>query len=254
MGLRFTVSLVLILGLAGFWPDSGLSMETYPAATAVRNPSKASKSHETWLGRDLQQAIARVQPALKRYGYAAVFVTIMVEGFGVIAPGETFLIAAAVAASQGELNIIWVMVCAFIAAVLGNSLGYFLGRWGGRSLLARFKVKGERLARLEGYFRRYGKGIILIARFFDGLRQLNGIVAGLLKMPWGVFTIVNVLGAVFWVAVWGLGPYFLGQKISTIHIAFKTIEPWVVALSLVAFVALIIYLLRHRYKSRDHKT
>ena len=88
--------------------------------------------------------------------------------------------------------------------------------------------------------------MVLIARFFDGLRQLNGIVAGILKMPWGLFTTVNVLGAIFWVGVWGLGPYFLGEKLGTIHIAFRTIEPWVVALSLVAFLALIIYLLRHR--------
>jgi membrane protein DedA with SNARE-associated domain len=254
MLLKLAVSLMLMAGLAGLLPDSGLPLAASAAATATRERGKAGESQEGWVARDLEQAIARVQPDLKRYGYAAVFVTVMVEGFGIIAPGETFLIAAAVAASQGQLNIVWVTMGALIAAVLGNSLGYLLGRWGGRALLARFKVRGERLARLEGYFRRYGQGVILIARFFDGLRQLNGIVAGILKMPWRVFTIVNVLGAIFWVSVWGLGPFFLGQKISTIHIAFRTIEPGVVALSLIAFLALIIYLLRHRQTPTDHIT
>jgi membrane protein DedA with SNARE-associated domain len=250
--LKLAVSLMLILALAGFLPDTGPPLAASPAAAAAGDRGQAPQSQEGWIAREMEQAIARVQPTLKRYGYAAVFVTIMVEGFGIVAPGQTFLIAAAVTASQGKLNIVWVTLCALVAAVLGNSLGYLLGRWGGRSLLARFKVRGDRLARLEGYFRRYGQGVVLIARFFDGLRQLNGIVAGILKMPWGVFTIVNVLGAIFWVAVWGLGPYVLGEKISTIHIAFRTIEPWVVALSLMAFLALIIYLLRHRQKPTDH--
>jgi membrane protein DedA with SNARE-associated domain len=254
MRFKLTVSLMLILGLAGFLPAPGPPLAASPAAPAARDRGKAPESQPGWLARDLERGIARVQPALSRYGYAAVFLSIMVEGFGIIAPGQTFLIAAAVTASQGKLNIIWVVIGAFIAAVLGNSLGYLLGRWGGRSLLARFKARGDRLARLEGYFRRYGQGLVLIARFFDGLRQLNGIVAGILKMPGGLFTTVNVLGAILWVAVWGVGPYFLGKKISTIHIAFRTIEPGVVALSLIAFLALIVYLLRHRQKPTDHIT
>jgi membrane protein DedA with SNARE-associated domain len=251
---KLALSLMLILGLVGFLPADGLPMAARPAATAARDRRNVPESQAGWIARDLEQAIARVQPALNRYGYAAVFLTIMVEGFGIIAPGQTFLIAAAVTASQGKLSIVWVVICALIAAALGNSLGYLLGRWGGRSLLVRFKVRGDRLTRLEGYFRRYGQAVVLIARFFDGLRQLNGIVAGILKMPGGVFTTVNVLGAILWVAVWGLGPYFLGKKINTIHIAFRTIEPWVVALSLIAFLALIVYLLRHRQKPSDHIT
>jgi membrane protein DedA with SNARE-associated domain len=249
---KLAVSLMLILGLAGFLPAYGPPMAARLAATADRDRGKVTEPQEGWIAQDLEKTITRVQPVLNRYGYAALFLTIMVEGFGIIAPGQTFLIAAAVTASQGKLSIVWVAICAFLAAVLGNSLGYLLGRWGGRTLLAKFKVRGDRLARLEGYFRRYGQGVVLIARFFDGLRQLNGIVAGILKMPGGVFTTVNVLGAILWVGVWGLGSYFLGKEINTFHIAFRTIEPWVVALSLVAFLALIVYLLRHRQKPTDH--
>lgn len=100
-------------------------------------------------------------------------------------------------------------------------------------MLARFKVRGNHLARLEEKFRRYGGGVVLVARFFDGLRQLNGIVAGRLEMPWKMFTGFNVLGA-----------YFLDQEINPIHRAFGQIEPFVVALTLVGFLALMVYLFR----------
>ena len=128
-----------------------------------------------------------MQPVFDRYGYLAVFLAILVEGVGIPAPGQTFLIAAALSAAHGNLSLVWVLILACLAAGLGNSLGYLLGRWGGRRLLARFKVRGDRLARLEEKFRRYGGGVVLVARFFDGLRQLNGIVAGMLAMPWKIF-------------------------------------------------------------------
>jgi membrane protein DedA with SNARE-associated domain len=194
----------------------------------------------------LKEAVARVQPVLNRYGYPAVFLTILVEGVGIPAPGQTFLIAAALTAAHGHLSIVWVLIWAGTAAVLGNSLGYLLGRWGGRHLLARFRVRGDRLARLEERFRRYGGSLVLVARFFDGLRQLNGIVAGMLEMPWRVFTGFNVLGALLWTGVWGLGAYWLDREIGTLHSAFRTIKPFVVALTLVGCLGLLVYLFRQR--------
>jgi len=240
------VTLLLILVLGGILPAFAPALQARPAIAGEQGRAKAPEPQVERVKHNLEHAVARVQPWLHRYGYPVVFLTIMVEGVGIIAPGQTFLIAAALAAAHGNLNIVWVLLWALMAAVLGNSLGYLLGRWGGRRLLARFKVRGDRLARLEGYFARYGQGVVLIARFFDGLRQLNGIVAGMLKMPWGVFTTVNVLGAVLWTGVWGLGAYFLGREIHHYHLAFKKIEPWVAALSLLAFVALLVHLLRHR--------
>ena len=138
------------------------------------------------------------------------------------------------------------MILACLGAGLGNSLGYLLGRWGGRALLARFKVRGDHLARLEGLFRRYGGGVVLVARFFDGLRQLNGLVAGMLAMPWREFTGFNLLGAVLWTGVWGLGTYWLDKDISMVHHIFAQIGPVTVVLTLVGLVVLLIYLLYHR--------
>ena len=92
---------------------------------------------------------------------------------------------------------------------------------------------------------------MLVARFFDGLRQLNGIVAGMLEMPWKIFMGFNVLGAILWTGVWGLGTYFLDQEIKPVHSAFGLIEPFVVALTLVGFLALMVYLFR---RGRTSKT
>lgn len=244
-------STILILGL------TTLSFATAPQSHAFSDPDR---SQETELStelprerdvRDLEHIIAKVQPLLDRYGYPAVFLAVMVEGIGLLAPGQTLLIAAALTAAKGGLNITWVLIWTFTGAVLGNSLGYLIGRWGGRPLLHKIKVKEQQLRRMEEYFTRYGKWVVLIARFFDGLRQLNGFVAGIVKMPWKVFTTFNILGAVLWTGMWGLGAYFLGKKIASSHLTFIKIEPWIASLCLLCFLALLIYLLWKRRIKND---
>ena len=234
---------LMLIGLAGFMPPLGSPGQPLPAAFA-RTPEEAPRPRIERLEHDLEQAVVRVQPVLDRYGYLVVFLTILVEGVGIPAPGQTFLIAASLSAAHGNLSLVWVLVWAFIAAGLGNTLGYLLGRWGGRPLLARFKVRGDRLARLEEKFRRYGGGVVLVARFVDGLRQLNGIVAGMLAMPWKIFTGYNILGAILWTGVWGLGAYFLDQRINTVHRAFRQLGPFLIALTMAGFLALMVYLFR----------
>jgi membrane protein DedA with SNARE-associated domain len=248
---RLGLTLILV-GLAGFlpvWGPPGPAPAT-PAATMEQGTTSSSRVER--LEQDFKKAVARVQPVIDRYGYPAVFLTILVEGVGIPAPGQTILIAAALSAAHGHLSIIWVMVLAFMGAWLGNSLGYLLGRWGGRALLTRFKVRGDHLARLEKLFRRYGGGVVLAARFFDGLRQLNGLVAGMLAMPWGKFTGFNLLGAGLWTGVWGLGTYWLDRDISMIHRVFAKIGPFTVVLTLVGFVALIVYLFHQRQTQKPN--
>ena len=231
---------ILVLSLAA------VSLAAAPQQN--QNLGQASEPMGDRVVRDLERAVARVQPFLDRYGYPAVFLAVMVEGFGLVAPGQTLLIAAAMTAAKGHLNIVWVLIWAFTAAVLGNSLGYLLGRRGGRPLLLKIKVNEQRLERMEGYFARYGKGLVLIARFFDGLRQLNGIVAGMLKMPWNVFTTFNILGAALWTGFWGLGAYWLDKKIASLHLTLQMVKPWIASVSILALLALFVYLLRHRHK------
>jgi membrane protein DedA with SNARE-associated domain len=237
---------LMLAGPAGFLQVGG------PPGPALASPPAAMErgippaSRVERLEQDFKRAVARVQPLVDRYGYPAVFLTILVEGVGIPAPGQTILIAAALGAAHGHLSIGWVLLLAFLGAGLGNSLGYLLGRWGGRALIARFKVRGDRLAHLEGLFRRYGGGVVLAARFFDGLRQLNGMVAGMLAMPWGEFTGFNLLGAMLWTGVWGLGTYWLDKDISMVHQVFARIGPFAMVLTLAALVALLVYLFRRR--------
>jgi membrane protein DedA with SNARE-associated domain len=244
--LKKPALILMLIILAGLLAPWGRVAPPPAAGAPALDPNTTASPHMARLERDLKQAVARVQPVLDRYGYPVVFLTILVEGVGIPAPGQTILIAAALAAAHGSLNIVWVLIWAGTAALLGNSLGYLLGRWGGRPLLARLRVRGDRLARLEERFRRYGGVLVLVARFFDGLRQLNGIVAGMLKMPWWVFTGFNVPGALLWTGAWGLGAYWLDKDIGTVHHVLHRLQPVVVALTLVVCLGLLVHLFRHR--------
>lgn len=202
------------------------------------------------LGADAATTLAHylelAEPILHRYGYAAVFGTVVVEGFGIPAPGQTMLMAGSALAARGDLSLTGVLALAFGAAVLGNSLGYLLGRWGGRLLLARLGVSRQRLQRVERLFNRYGIGVVLIGRFFEGLRQLNGIVAGALEMSWWRFSLFNALGAALWVACWGLGVYFFEQRINAVFAVLHRVEPYLILLTLLAMCSLLVYLWRGR--------
>jgi membrane protein DedA with SNARE-associated domain len=194
----------------------------------------------------LETGMTKVEPLLRRYGYAAVFFAIFLEGFGVIAPGQTLLMAGSFESARGHLSIAWVLLSALAAAILGNLVGYLIGRWGGRALLRKVKVNEAHLARVESYFSRRGAVILLIARFFDGLRQLNGIVAGLLGMTWGKFLPLNAAGAIIWTGVWGVGVYELDRRIIPLHHRYVGIQPIALALSIAAVVVLIIYIVWRR--------
>ncbi len=146
-------------------------------------------------------------PLLDHWGYLAVGFLLFAEDFGVPAPGETVLIAASVYAGAGRLNVVAVGVIGFAAAVLGDNVGYAIGRFGGRTLVLRFgryvMLTEKRLARAESFFTRHGGKIVIVARFIEGLRQANGIIAGITRMPWLRFLAFNALGAALWV---GTGP------------------------------------------------
>ncbi|MGA9260606.1 MAG: DedA family protein [Desulfobacterales bacterium] len=206
------------------------------------------------LGTDAETAFrhsfALAQPILDQYGYLAIFIAILVEGFGVPAPGQTMLIAGAILAARGEVSIALVLLLAFLAGVLGNTVGYVLGRWGGRVLLSKVSVSETRLKKMERLFSRYGGGVVFFGRFFDGPRQLNGIVAGSLQMPWWKFTVFNALGASAWTALWGLGVYFFDKDIKTVFSVFHATEPYAICGSLLALILLVLYLRR----SHKHRT
>ena len=203
--------------------------------------------------RRFERSLARMQPLLQRYGYGAAFAAVMAEGMGIPTPGQTLLMAGALEAADGRMSIALLVILVTTAATLGNSIGYAIGRWGGRAALNKLKVNPQRQQHLDDLFKRHGGVVILLARFLDGLRQLNGIVAGVLRMPWWTFTAYNVAGAVLWTCAWGLGTYYLGRDIHFIAAFLHRHRPLLLVLGATAFVALLVYLLRSRRLRSDTK-
>jgi membrane protein DedA with SNARE-associated domain len=192
------------------------------------------------------------------YGYLALFIAILIEGFGIPAPGQTFLIAAALLAAKGKLNIGAVLTTAFLAAAIGNSLGYWIGRHGGRTLLLRFgrylRFGEAELGRLENAFVRYDAWFVIFARFFEVLRQLNGVVAGIARMPLRRFLLANLAGAALWAAVWGLGSWRLGREMQDYESFFEQAGNLMVLLMIGVLLALLaLFLRRHWHKRIDPK-
>ncbi|HET7311347.1 MAG TPA: DedA family protein [Mycobacteriales bacterium] len=157
---------------------------------------------------------------LRDWGYAAVGGVLFGENIGLPLPGETILVAAALYAGTGRLNIWLVAIIAFITSVGGACVGYVVGDKGGRPLLERYGkfvfVTPDRLDRLERFFQRRGALIVVVGRFIEGARQLMGIVAGVSEMTFKRFLVFTTLGAALWTAFWaGLG-YFAGDHVEAI--------------------------------------
>ncbi len=199
--------------------------------------------------------LAHLAPVLDHYGYLAVGGFITLEDFGIPVPGETILIAAAVYAGAGKLSIFAVALVAFAAAVVGDNIGYAIGFFGGRALVLKYgkyvMLTSERLDRAEDFFRRYGGVVVAGARFVEGLRQANGIVAGTTRMAWPRFLAFNALGAALWVGVWTSIGYLAGSHITVIYDTITRYSLYVLIAIAAAVAALIIRtVVRRRRRAR----
>lgn len=192
-----------------------------------------------------------LEPTLDNYGYLAVAGFVLLEDFGVPVPGETILIMGAVYAGTGRLNILLVGLIGFIAAVTGDNVGFAIGHFGGRRLVERFGryilLTPERLDKATGFFERHGGKIVAIARFIEGLRQANGIIAGITGMHWAKFLAFNALGAALWVAVWTSIGYFSGTHITTIYNDATRYDTY---LALAVAILILAYIARRLWKRR----
>jgi membrane protein DedA with SNARE-associated domain len=203
--------------------------------------------------------LASLAPVLNQYGYLAVGGFILLEDFGIPVPGETILIAAAVYAGAGRLNIFGVAVVAVLAAIVGDNIGYAIGYFGGRTLVLRFgkyvHLTSERLDRAERFFDRYGGVVVAGARFVEGLRQANGIVAGTIRMHWLKFLAFNALGAVLWVSVWASIGYLAGGHITVIYDTITRYSLYfLIALGIVAAALIVRTILRRRRRAAGHRS
>ena len=201
----------------------------------------------------VEHFLSTFKPYLDHYGYFAIFGALFLEDFGVPMPGETLLIAGALLATHGSLNIYLVVATAWCAAVLGDNLGYAIGRFGGRLLVLRYGkyvlLTPERFAYAERFFHKRGPIIVVVARFFEILRQLNGIVAGAAGMEWWRFLLYNSAGAAMWVGFWSLLFFQLGRQGERLGFLFKRYEPAAIALLVVVAAALVIL----RFLRKKHR-
>jgi membrane protein DedA with SNARE-associated domain len=199
----------------------------------------------------LPGVLRHLESPLDQYGYLAIASFVLVEDFGVPVPGETILILGAVYAGAGRLNVFLVGLIGFIAAVIGDNIGFAIGHFGGRRLVERFGryilLTPERLDKATAFFDRHGGKIVAIARFIEGLRQANGIIAGITGMHWAKFLAFNALGAALWVAVWTSVGYFSGSHINTIYDQATRYSTYLA----IGFVVLVLaYIARRLWKRR----
>ena len=191
---------------------------------------------------------------LQHFGVWAIALLILVEDFGIPVPGETILIAGAIYAGAGRLNVVAVGVAAFIAAIIGDNIGFAIGHFGGRALALRWGkyvfLTEERLNKAEAFFDRRGAIVITFARFVEGLRQANGIIAGITGMHWLRFLIFNAIGAALWVGTWVSLGYLAGDHITTIY-HYITLYSYYVLIALAVLVAgyVALWLRRRRRRS-----
>lgn len=152
----------------------------------------------------------------QQYGYVVVFAGIMLESTGLPLPGESLMIAAAIyAATTHHLNIFVLVALAAAGAICGDQIGYFLGRWIGYRVLARWGRKvgltDERLNLGRFLFHKFGGAVVFFGRFVALLRTCAAVLAGANRMPWHTFLIWNALGGIGWTALYGFGAYGLGD-------------------------------------------
>lgn len=157
-----------------------------------------------------------VNHLVQTFGYPLLFLLVMSESGGAPIPGETSLIAAAVLASQGKLEIGLVIALAAAAAIVGDNIGYLIGRKGGRWLLERpgaFRRQRQEVLRVgEPFFEIHGPKAVFFGRFLLGLRIWASWLAGATRMRWRAFALWNALGGIAWASGVGLIAYFLGHS------------------------------------------
>jgi membrane protein DedA with SNARE-associated domain len=178
---------------------------------------------------------------LSSYGYLVVFLLVMVESIGVPVPGETALIGAALyAGSTHNLEIWGVIGVAIAGAVLGDNIGFSIGRYGGAKLLLRH---GHKIRLHEGrlkigiwLFRRHGGKVVFWGRFVSILRTWAAFLAGTNHMAWNRFLVFNAAGGAVWATIYGIAYYEFGGSLRKLSTTIDIVLGVVGGLVLVAFV------------------
>ncbi|GHO84852.1 DedA family protein [Dictyobacter formicarum] len=207
-----------------------------------------SKSTITLASFDILQLL---QNFLHTLGYPAVVLFVMIESSGIPLPGETMLLLASFyAAVYHDLSLPIVIACAATGAILGDNIGYGVGRTGGKAFVERYGhylfLRPEKLRRAEQFFSKHGDKTVFFGRFVAILRAFAAFLAGVNKMRWPTFLVYNAAGGIIWAITYGLIGYYAGR---IFHDNFGQVErlagriSWILAAVIIigAIIAFIIY-------------
>ncbi len=188
---------------------------------------------------------------IKTVGLIGIILIIFAETglfFGFFFPGDSLLFPAGIIASQGIFSIYYVLIFCIIAAVLGDSVGYWSGKKYGRKLFERdagFFFKKKRIKEAEDFYEKYGKYTIIIARFVPVVRTFAPIVAGIGSMHYGTFIFYNIFGGVFWVLSVTLLGYLFGGMIANPD---KYVIPIALVIIFISFIPILVKIIRAKMK------
>ncbi len=190
-----------------------------------------------------------------QYGFATyliLFLIIFVETGLVIMPllpGDSLLFAAGTFAYKGSLNIYYLIILLFIAAVLGDTLNYMIGKYLGPKVFNRdYKlIKKAHLQKTQAFYEKHGGKTIIFARFIPIVRTFAPFVAGIGNMDYGKFISYNIIGGAVWVAGLTLLGYFFGQ----LEFVQKNFETVIIAIIVLSILPPIIELLRQKFSSKS---
>jgi membrane protein DedA with SNARE-associated domain len=184
---------------------------------------------------------------LATYGYVAVFVFVGVESLGIPVPGETMLVTASIyAGTTGRLSIFWVIVASSAGAIVGDNIGYLIGRTGGYALLRRYgryiRLEENRLRLGQYLFHKHGPKVVFFGRFFSVLRIFAAFLAGVNHMQWRRFLFFNAAGGIIWSTLYGVAAYLLGQQLLRLS---GRVDTTLAIGGVIVIIAVIIFLRRN---------
>lgn len=162
-----------------------------------------------------------MQDLIHTYGLWVLFTAVMLESMGIPMPGETALVTAAIyAGSTQQMSVASVVLVAATAAIIGDNIGYLIGRSIGIRLLARYgkyvRLNEQRLKVGQYLFSRHGGKIVFFGRFIALLRTYAALLAGANRMNWPHFLTMNGLGGICWATAFGGGAYLFGEQIKRV--------------------------------------
>lgn len=164
--------------------------------------------------------LASIFSVAKDLGYPALAVFVGIEALGIPVPGETAVIFAGLAAASGRLEIVWVIVVASAGAIIGDNIGFLIGRRGGRTLLerpGRFEKERRRVLEIgDPFFERHGGKAVFLGRWIAGLRVWASWLAGASNMHWRTFVVWNALGGIAWSTSVALAAYYGGTGVEKV--------------------------------------